>query len=454
MAGSHSTLGRRATSEILFRRLSAGIADWRRKRLEADTRGQHTTQLTAIDSVLRKILDQLEEDRNALDAVTDAGTFYDRCERFDRRTIWLERLWRFFRVRLDQRDDEDCAGVLQAADEVVWSCYSRPIQKATALGLRSGPAPAPVPFIEAQYAPEAFPTELVPPDLKNESEATSLLRDHLNKMPIPIVRMTPSCVAAPWLVVYLAHEVGHHVQYDLLPQRKLVMDYRRAIEAGVEAETGSAEEARKWGGWSQEIFADMFSVMAMGPWAVGAMVELEFGSPGHLDEERDAYPSAAMRLALLAEACDRVTGTSTGTLALRNLVQPVDSAVRRAVLDVALGVLPGTGQTLQYFCGLDMSGFARRVALWETALAENADQEPQPHVENALVLTGAALATWEKAAAQTPPDLLVAVCRDLGTRYIGKVAAGAPEGERAGAEGADVNGLAQDMLDRIWQETA
>jgi hypothetical protein len=340
------------------------------------------------------------------------------------------------------------------ADEMIWSLYSRPIDKAMRRGLRSGPAPAPVAFIEEQYSPEAFPSEMVPPDLKDESEATNLLKDHLNRMPVPIVRMTPACVELPWLVVYLAHETGHHLQFDLLPQRRLVSEFRQVIESAVRAKTASDDAAKKWGSWSKEIFADIFSVIAMGPWAVWAMVELDFKSQQRLNEERDGYPPPSMRLALLAEACDRLTGTVSGTKALRGLFQPEESALRAAVLDAALGVLPGLGGTLSDFWGGIPSTLSQDVAVWHNVLYEKEARDPQPDLKNARVLTAAAMTTWEKLAGETAREALTQSCSELGARYVGKVAAGAPDdGPRGGTEEADVQALTQNIVNMIWEET-
>lgn len=452
MAINNSSIVRISTSCLLYERLSGSICEWLSKRLAADRRGQHTTQLTAIDSVLQRILLQLEAERNSLNN-PDTGVVYDNCERFDRRTVWLERLWRYFQRRFDQREDDQYGGVLHVADELVWSWYSRPIQKATALGLRTGLAPVPIPFIDTQYSPEAFPTELVPPDLKDEGEATSLLREHLNRMPTPVVRMTPSCVVAPWLAAYLAHEVGHHLQYDLLPQRKLVLQFRELIESAVRAQTGSASEAQKWGSWSREIFADMFSVFCMGPWAVWAIAELEFKSAASLNEERSQYPAPAMRLALLAEACNGLTGDESGTAALRGKLQLQASQTRQAVLDAALGVLPGIQRTLANFCDVNLTQFNRQVAIWQQVFERKDDQAPQPDIENAPYLTGAALAYWETIAG-TERQHLAAACQDLGTRYIRKVSEGAPDdGPRSAEREEDVDSLTQDIVDTIWEET-
>jgi hypothetical protein len=453
MAGGAGNAVRVATSALLFQRVSGGISDWLDKRRKADSRGQHTTQLTAIGAVLGRILAQLEQEQKGL-TNSDVGALYEACHRFDRRTVWLERLWRFFQSRFDQREDPERAAVLGVADELVWSLYSGPVQKATLLGLRSGPSPAPVAFIEAQYSPEAYPTEVVPPDLKDEGEATSLLKEHLNKMPAPVVRMAPACVAAPWLVVYLAHEVGHHLQYDLLPQRKLVTEFRQVVETAVEQNTGSSSEAKLWGGWSKEIFADLFSVMAVGKAAVWAMGEMEFTAAKGLDEERTGYPPPGTRLALLAEACDRVTGTASGTAALSGLFTPPQSAVRQAVLDAALGPLPGLGTSLAKFCTVSVPAFEQEVAVWQDVFKNQGARDPAPHIANAPVLTGAAVGQWQAIAATTAREKLTAACGALESQYVTKVAAGAPDdGPRGSEEEPDVETLAGDILDRIWQET-
>ncbi len=448
-------VARLSSSGLLYQQISTGIEKWVQARVAADTRSQHTTQLRAISAVLRKILRQLECEQASLNN-TDSGVVYENCDRFDRRVTWLERLWRFFRNRFDQRESSEFSSVLRAADELVWSCYSGPIEKATSLGLRQGPAPAPVPFLEARYSPEAFPTELVPPDLRDEAEAANLLKDHLNKMPVPVVRLAPSCVAAPWLLVYLAHETGHHLQYDLLPDRRLVSEFRKTVEAAVKTETDSGDEANKWGRWSKEIFADLFSVMAMGSWAVWAMVELDFRPSPALDQERDSYPSPATRLALLADACDRITQTTDGQAALRGLVSPLQDPIRNAVLDAALGPLPAlNGRALKDVVRPDPSAFSRGVAVWRDNLLDpENEQDPQPAVENALILTGGALAAWQSVAKRRLPEKEFAdTARTLGTRYLARMAAGAPEGTRVGTGESDFTGVAAAIMDQIWQET-
>jgi hypothetical protein len=244
------------------------------------------------------------------------------------------------------------------------------------------------------------------------------------------------------------------LQYDLLPGRKLVTEFRQVVEAAVMQNTGSPAEATKWGGWSKEIFADLFSVMAVGKAAVWAMGEMEFTTAKGLNEERTGYPPAGTRMALLAEACDRVTGTTSGTAALAGLFTPPPSPVRQAVLDAALGTLPGLGTSLAKFCTVNVPAFEKEVAMWQDVFKNHDARDPEPHIANAPVLTGAAVGQWQTIAAGTAREKLTAACCALESQYVAKVAAGAPDdGPRGSEEEPDVETLAGDILDKIWQET-
>jgi len=445
---------RRATSDLLYRRLDDGITTWLKLRRDSDERRQHVTQFAAIETLLRKILDELETERKKSPEATPGAQFAAQ-DRLERRITWADRLWQFFRVKLDQRDSADKAqrATLKAADELVWSCYSVPIQLATSFGLRAGPAPAPIPFIEAQYAPEAFPSELVPPDLKNEGEAVNLLQTYLNRMPVPVVRLTPACVACPWWLVYVVHEVGHHVQYDLLPKKQLVDKFGDALEDTVRKASGSDTLAAQWRRWSKEIFADIFSVVCMGRWAVYAMAELEINSDDKMNDPRDAYPSPLTRLSLLAEACDRLTASKAGTSALSGLVTISSDPVRTAVLDTALGSLPGLGGTLESFCQVDHATFNKNIDVWRARFVKGDTQQPTAGIDNATALTGGALAAWEEIVASTQRDALPKAGEALAILYTNAVVGGAPEGERAGAEAIPVDQLAEEVMGAIWQET-
>ena len=402
------------------------------------------------------ILTRLNADLAALPAGASTSALFDAAAAVDRRAAWLERLWRFFEAKFAQRHDASpFRTVLLAADEVVWSCYSQVFHRARVLDLTVAPAtPPPLAFVEARYSPEAFPSELVPPDLKGEVEA-SLLREHLNKMPVSVVRIPPSCAPAPWWLVLLGHEVGHHVQYDLLPGRQLVDGFRSAIHDAVEGATGSSDEADAWARWSRELFADMFSAFCMGPWAVRAMLELELTTAEAMDEPRDNYPPPSTRLGLLATVVDRATGSSQGSDRLAGLVEwDADSPALAAVLDTALGPLPGLGATLRSLCDVDGSGFAADIASWCETFSRREERIPVPSTRSARILLSAAFAAWDTIAASPPGHTLEAARSDLSTRATSAMLLGAPEGEREGDERSIDASLADDAVNAIWRETA
>src|SRR5262249_54014944 len=157
----------------------------------------------------------------------------------------------YFRDKFDQRDDPLLSPVLGAADDVVWSCHQQIYRQAKAWEPQVESGPAPLPYIESWYSPQAFPAELVPQDLKSEVDV-GFLREYLNKLPIPVVRLQPACVDAPWWLIYLGHEVGHHIQFSILPEMGLIERFKEAVGAAVLAHGGSDEDAKRWRQWSPE----------------------------------------------------------------------------------------------------------------------------------------------------------------------------------------------------------
>ena len=70
-----------------------------------------------------------------------------------------------------------------------------------------------LPYIEPEYSPMAIPRDDPPPDLA--PEADSVLAAFLGKLPVPLISLPPLCVTDPWWLILVAHEVGHHLQFDL-----------------------------------------------------------------------------------------------------------------------------------------------------------------------------------------------------------------------------------------------
>jgi hypothetical protein len=357
MSSRGANRARRELTEAELTQLTGEFQAWLERRRNRDEQGQHATQLDAVEALMSTGADSLRKAVREIDLAQPTGDLFESCRLFDLRVLWLRRVWQFFREKFDQRDDARLQPVLKAADEVVWSCHQQLYRQAEAWAPQLKPGPAPLPYLEPFYAPEAFPAELVPPGLKSEVDV-GFLREHLNKLPIPVVRLHPGSVIAPWWLVYIGHEVGHHIQYGVLPEMGLVRGFRETAAETVLRHGGSDKDATRWDNWSVEVFADVFALLVLGPWFLWAMVELELQPTQSMFARRAAYPSPAVRLRLLATAATRLG--LDGEAALRGLVPSsqegpdgevaIDLAAARQVVDAVLEVLPGLPTTLVDLC--------------------------------------------------------------------------------------------------------
>lgn len=283
------------------------ITTWIEERNKKDEHRQYQTQLKVLNSVLTDALQRL---RLEIQKVADTGpssTVYVTCRQYDERLIWVRRVWDYYRVKFDQRDDPKLAPALAAADEVVWSCYAAVFENAQFVDNSIAMGPAPLPYFEPLYSPYAIPRDDPPAELESNID-NDFLKEFLGKLPIPIVSLPPYCVQSPWWLALLGHETGHHVQYDLLPEWALIASFRDDLSAAIVAEEpepeGSDEDAARWAKWGKEIFADVFSICMLGPWAVWAMNELETQEEIAMLRRKSLYPAPVVRLALMAQVVD------------------------------------------------------------------------------------------------------------------------------------------------------
>ena len=435
-------------------RLRTELLTWLCERCKKDEKQQYRTQLKSIRTLIDGALTDLQPDLNALDSTKEPGLFYADCRLLDLRILWLRRIWYFFKEKFDQRDDTLMGPLLRAADEVVWSCYHQIFEANTSL--KQGPAP--LPFIEAQYSPEAFPVELVPASLKDSTIGAPFLRMYLNQLPMPVVRLPPICVVAPWWLVYVGHEIGHHIHYGL----NLVGWFRETVEQRIAQLGGSQEDAERWGDWSQEIFADIFSVLIMGPWAVTAMVAFELSNPQAMLKRRSRYPSPVVRLKLLAATADRLGVDGSARLqayaldlaALEQASSEVssDAAWVAPIIEIALGPLPNLSKSLpglllfraeEYLAG-------GPVAEWSTAFLEQKDHIFYNNLREARLMTSATLHAWSEIVLR-PEQERTTLYTTLTKRAMDVIVKCREEGMRAAATVSEVELLGTDLARLLRQ---
>lgn len=390
-------------------RLRTEIRTWIALRRKKDERQQHVTQLDTLESQFNFIVCEIARSLGAISLAPPPWQTYADCRKADRRLLWVRRLWSYFQSKFDQRDADD-AGLtltLAAADDAVWSCYVQSFRSS-----KRSPMPVPLPYVAAFYSPSAVPRDEPPQDLRSDVDA-DFLHEMLQQIPVPLVALPPNCTEEPWWLAYLAHEVGHHVQADYLPDAGLIDAFADVLErAGGE----------RWRNWGQEIFADLFSLLAIGPWALWALTDLVWGpAASMLDDSSVRYPSPLVRLLLMKATADKLGLDGVG--ALRGMTEadflgngPVvapggrdlgaaaqaDIAQIDVIANAVLGAIPRVGElkTLMAFRADDFAapkGFAH---LWGKALVGDDEMVPQNELRHARLVLAGGVKAWAKAVEQ------------------------------------------------------
>jgi hypothetical protein len=399
--------------------LRATIGEWIGERRRKDRFGQYSTQLQALEKILLAALERLESRLDDVSPAGSSGVVYTACRKAEIFLLWILRLWTYFRDKFDQRDDSRLGRVLAAADEVVWSCYAGAFRNAEDARVEVERGAAPLPYVTPHYSPQALLRVGPPAELQHE-----FLAEYLNALPIPLVSLPSTCVDAPWWLVYLGHEVGHHVQFELLPDGQLVRDFRERLGTAVRdapEPRGEEEDARRWEAWGREIFADAFSVLGLGHWATWSMGELVMAEDASMLSHCPTYPSPLVRLALMDGISEKLGGKKSGALgglelrarapaaaedetlrrrASRDMTF-VPKVVRSAVGEPLLGSL-----TFPQLVGFRADDFAERgrTDLWRDVLLGKADPYPEKTLEAPRLVVSGAVAAWARVSAMDDPE--------------------------------------------------
>jgi hypothetical protein len=293
---------RRERTQQEYIHLKKQVDNWLEKRRmkdrEGEYRGRQATRLDIIEGVLNSAIDVLREGIAGIDVAEDrdTGIVYQECREYDEALVWLERIWEFFREKYTQRDGETKAAILlEAADEVVWSCY-HPVFEIlkTCTGKQKA---APLAYLATEYSPAAWQSDKeIPAGLKVGAEVPGL-ENFIRTLPLGVVRLPPWCINQPWWLIFIAHEVGHHILYDLGKAKVIAEEASRGAEKNQLPE----DLIQYWKFWSEEIFADAYSVLMFGEYAIWGLWEIVRASKQAMLQRSIRYPAADVRLYLMIE---------------------------------------------------------------------------------------------------------------------------------------------------------
>jgi hypothetical protein len=410
-------------------RLGTEFDNWFKQATATDTRCQYTTQLASMRNLVRPASARVRQMLKVLDYADEAytGPLFEDCRRQDIRLVWIRRIWDYFRQRFDQRFvDKKLVLFLHAAEEVVWSCFKPPFERISEPSKVRVPA-APLPFVEAWYSPAAIPPQprFFPPDLMREVDRYFQSKV-LTRLPIPVLRIPPGYVDAPWWLVFLGHEIGHHIQFTLFtgPEDPMTYDrcepatdpplvthYRELVFHTVEKASSEEKLATEWAGWSEELFADVVSVITMGPGALWALAGLEWAGKAKMVQRRDSYPPAVVRLRFLQEVADQLGLNSTGAIRsidLEKLAAEDPSANRDLklvprVVEVSLDKLQCLPAALPELFAFDAADYGRdgQIDYWKNQLLQVKLAPAEESLRAARQIVSGALEAWREIASKT-----------------------------------------------------
>jgi hypothetical protein len=272
--------------------LDDNIKSWLKKTREGPFGPNHFTHLNILEAILRGHLTKLSEFTRSLSEKTPLAELHEQARLADATAAWIGQLWDYYRSRFDQRSNDEYRATLNAADEVIWSCYSElvPAGKTIPLAFIDDQ-----PRVTAIFQSGVLPAEVIP------DQGVAELIDYIQKLPIPLIGLSPVVVSAPWWLALIGHEIGHHLHNDEL----CLNDFRQYLTA--KANTISKTAATRWEKWASEIFADWYSVLAMGQWAVISLAEQVWDVPRELCGSAAAgYPPSIVRfefMTRLTSAC-------------------------------------------------------------------------------------------------------------------------------------------------------
>jgi hypothetical protein len=390
------------------------LTSWLDEVRKADVTRQHENQIGVLGVLMGGIVKDLRAELTQSETKNGAE-LHDACINVELKVAWLRRLFGFWAERFHRADS--VKSLLAVADDVIWSCYAEVADRGVGLGFGLRTSVSPLGFLSSEYSPSALPSTWVPRELR---QGTDTFDKSLDRLPLSVVRLPATTERAPWLLVFAAHEAGHCLQGELIPQpltapdKTLSVLYRTALHDAVPG------DGALWESWADEIFADAVAAMLMGRAALIGLAEVHWRSPDRLEQAAAGYPHGALRLKLMAELLRQLGLDGDGVLQGIDLEKPLSrpelkkkSAAIPPIVDVLLGPVPGTCAgakvTLRDLCGFKLEQFSRTHTI------------KPGQKSTARLLVSRAVEDWVVAAAVPNDNQRRAALHTLGSALVKKM---------------------------------
>lgn len=254
--------------EELRRRVDAlptEVQAWRLRTQNDLDSNAHFSQLNAISILVDVFTQQQQALLQALDPDGDLAVFQSKAFDLVQNVIRSQKLWDFFRDKLDLRFSPTFKEVLWVADTIAWDCYDPVLGNAKSAGIlkQAERREPPLTYLTAEFSPATWVRGDRPNDGRNYHLGASTL-------PIPVIELPWDHVENTWEFLSLHHEVGHDLEADLKLREPLAAALKKALtEASV-----PAARIQQWQNWQGEVFADLVGLQLGGPAFAEALLNM------------------------------------------------------------------------------------------------------------------------------------------------------------------------------------
>lgn len=273
--------------------LTSELAAWKTRSTNQLDMDVHFSQLQALATLVDALVAGQREIAKSLDPEGEPGKFQEAGFQLIMEIIRGQRIWDFFRSKLELRFSPDFHDSLWVADTIAWDCYRPVMDRAVDAGI----VPAaqvrepPLTYLTADFSPATWVRGSRPFDGRDYALGTSTL-------PIPVIEVPWDHIGNLWELVSLQHEVGHDLEADLKLRQELLLSLGSALkQAGV-----PDERIKVWQSWEAEIFADLIGLQLGGPaFAEGLMHILLLPPTMALKyDPNDPHPTHYLRVLMAA----------------------------------------------------------------------------------------------------------------------------------------------------------
>jgi hypothetical protein len=227
-------------------------------------------------------------------------------------------IWDFFRAKFALRYVPWYQPLLGAADDLAWAAF-QPVRD---LGTRRHEPP--LVYFSRDVIPFTVTRGQDYQNLLPRGRWSDLSAEIASSLVVPVISLPWQRFSSLSVLLSVAHEVGHVVvnDLDLLP-----VLHERLVGAGL-----PPDRHRRWSGWLEEVFADIFSAVVCGGTVALALAD-QLGTRPE-PPNTGAYPPAALRARLITHAARRGQPDQLGLAGLA-APGPVDDQPGDLVADVA-----------------------------------------------------------------------------------------------------------------------